>query len=156
MFLYLGSHTGWGTRPKLPYGKPMAGHSDNRLCSTGVRHCRLPKPRRPHLRNANFHCLVSVCGRAWGTGQALAGGAHHLRPPGSSSQPHPGLHEPALLCMGFLQHLLHLLNLAHVQTAGAREGRGRESSSNASQGFWSKQAAGWRREAPGHVVRGAD
>lgn len=39
--------------------------------------------------------------------------------------PHPRLHESALLCMSFFQHLLHLLDLPHVQAACTGKGRGR-------------------------------
>lgn len=51
----------------------------------------------------------------------------------SAGPPHPRLHEPALLRVCFLQHLLHLLDLPHVQAA--RAGGGRE---------WGHQGAGRR------------
>lgn len=46
------------------------------------------------------------------------------RPPGSPGLPHPGLHEPALLGVCLFQHLLHLLDFAHIQAA--RTGGGEE------------------------------
>lgn len=101
---------------------------------------------------------ANMGGRAWGGAQALDRQQVALCPitfclpdPG---QTHPRLHEPVLLCVSLFQHLLHLLDLPHVQTTRTGERRGRGGASRSWGGGWRRLwAQAWG--VPGHVVRGA-
>lgn len=129
----------WPKVPRSEHTKTGSSRAGNSQLDNGYRAPPLflravklvisPSLLIPHFRNPGLENTLFL--RDCGENNVGKGPQEGRRPPAGRGQPqgpglpHPRLHQSALLRVSFFQHLLHFLNLPHVQAASTEEGRGR-------------------------------